>query len=409
MAKTNEKKNTVTVPGIMGTIANNTRKASGTGESKAAGMVSNGVQTYASAQNTGTGGAKTQNTSSGYTPVGTYNDANLNPSDQAEVNYWKSEYAAAEARGDEEGMRRAHAGAEAVRGRNGYSGGVDGSSYIYTPNQYVYTEPEEYDNSYDPQIWSIINDILNRDDFSYDYQSDPLYQQYQQQYQREGDRAMNDTLAAVASGAGGMNSYAVTAAHQANNYYMSQLGDKIPELYQLAYDMWLDEKESQIENLGILQSMDARDYARYRDMVGDYREDRNFAYGVYRDDVGDDQWNQTTERNNYESDRDFEYKKEQDADRKEETKREEARDQVWELIDRGMPVSDQLLAEAGYSNDDYKYNGGSNGSYTTVSNDVASMVEKGDKNGAKSYVQEALNAGYITWTECLSIISRYDL
>ena len=100
--------------------------------------------------------------------------------------------------------------------------------------------------------------------------NDPLYQQYAKMYQREGDRAMKETLAEAAAGAGGMNTYAITAAQQANNYYNSQLNDKIPELYQLAYDMYINDKESKVQNLGILQNMDATQYNRYRDTINDY-------------------------------------------------------------------------------------------------------------------------------------------
>lgn len=142
----------------------------------------------------------------------------------------------------------------------------------------------------DPRIDKILNQILNRDDFSYDAMNDPLYEQYRQMYQREGDRAMRETLAEAASSAGGMNSYAITAAQQANNYYNSQLNDKIPELYQLAYQMYLQDKESQVQDLGILQSMDETQYNRYRDTMNDWSNDRNFAYGKYKDAVNQGNW-----------------------------------------------------------------------------------------------------------------------
>lgn len=147
-----------------------------------------------------------------------------------------------------------------------------------------------YEKPYDPAMEAMLNQILNREDFSYDIQNDPLYQQYSAMYQQEGDRAMRETMAEAAASAGGMNSYAVTAAQQANNYYASQLGNKIPELYQLAYEMYLQDKESMVQDLGLLQGMDATQYNRYRDTMNDYYADKNFAYGMYRDDVADGQW-----------------------------------------------------------------------------------------------------------------------
>jgi len=149
---------------------------------------------------------------------------------------------------------------------------------------------EEYQGKYDKRIDALLNEILNRDDFSYDAMNDPLYQQYAAMYQREGERAMKNTMAEAAAGAGGMNTYAITAAQQANSYYNSQLNDRIPELYQLAYNMYLQDKESKVQDLGILQNMDATQYNRYRDTIQDYYADKNFAYGAYTDAVQQGNW-----------------------------------------------------------------------------------------------------------------------
>ena len=176
----------------------------------------------------------------------------------------------------------------------------------------------------DPRINELLNQILNREDFSYNAENDPMYQQYKAMYQREGDRAMRDTLAEVASGAGGMNTYAVTAAQQAANYYNSQLGDKIPELYQLAYQMYLQDKESMVQDLGLLQDMDATQYARYRDTMNDWMSDRNFAYGLYQDSVAQGNWQTQFDYNamvdnrnfgydNYWNEKEFNYNQEQDT------------------------------------------------------------------------------------------------
>ncbi len=166
-----------------------------------------------------------------------------------------------------------------------------------------YPEPEQYEK--DPRIDEMINQILNREDFSYDVMNDPLYQQYSTMYQREGDRAMKETMAEAAAGAGGMNSYAITAAQQAANNYSARLNDTIPQLYQLAYDMYLADKESQIQNLGILQNADATQYNRYRDTMDDYRNDRNFAYGVYEADRAQNNWQMEFDYNKSVADRDY--------------------------------------------------------------------------------------------------------
>ena len=165
--------------------------------------------------------------------------------------------------------------------------------YDYIQNQknaslreeYEEERPDDYTNPYKEEIDYLLNQILNREDFSYNAMNDPLYQQYANMYRREGDRAMKETLAEAAAGAGGMNTYAITAAQQANSYYGSKLNDMIPQLYQLAYDMYINDKESKVQDLGILQNMDATQYNRYRDTIQDYYNDKNFAYGAYQDAV----------------------------------------------------------------------------------------------------------------------------
>lgn len=155
------------------------------------------------------------------------------------------------------------------------------------------SKPTYNDNGMNDRINAMLDKILNRDAFSYSAATDPLYQQYASMYEREGTRAMNDAMAAAAATAGGMNTYAMTAANQANNYHMAQLGDKVPELYQLAYEMYLKDIDNQVRDLGLLQDMDDTQYGRYRDTMSDWYNDRDFSYGMYLDDVAKDQWNKT--------------------------------------------------------------------------------------------------------------------
>ena len=59
----------------------------------------------------------------------------LNAADQNKIKQYKSEWQAAYDRGDKAGMEAAHAGAESVRAKAGYSGGSDGSGY-FAPGGY---------------------------------------------------------------------------------------------------------------------------------------------------------------------------------------------------------------------------------------------------------------------------------
>lgn len=204
-------------------------------------------------------------------------------------------------------MKSAHDFVEGIRSKYGYSGGGNGSqynkiSYTQQTNQWNDTinalwdqingygpfqdtrEKPTYSNRYDQQINDLLRQYVNRGKFSYDYKNDPLYANYRKQYQREGQRATQDALAEAAAASGGIpSSYAASAAAQAQNYYASQIADKIPELERLAYQKYLDDASLQQSKISALQGQEQLDYAKYIDALGQYNTDRNFDYGVYSD------------------------------------------------------------------------------------------------------------------------------
>jgi len=94
---------------------------------------------------------------------------------------------------------------------------------------------------------------------SYDFKSDPLYQLYSKQFGREGRYAAIDAYGDAAASLGGMeNSYALAAAEQAKSYYDAKLTDKIPELWELAY-------ESKLSKLNALKDDEQTAYKRWLD------------------------------------------------------------------------------------------------------------------------------------------------
>ena len=239
------------------------------------------------------------------------------------IQSYKQQYEQAKAAGDTAGMEAAHAAAEKLRGQYGYSGGADGSAYLPTMAYTgVYRRDEDdggygssgYLSRYQARIDALADAILNRDPFSYDKEQDPLYQQYKDTYTRGGQRGMQDTLAQVSARTGGLaSSYAESAAQQTYNNYMAQLADKVPELYQLAYSMYMDDLTQDRNDLSMLMGLDDTAYGRWSD-------DRNFGYNAYRDQVADSQWQQQFD---YNASRDhvadsqwqqqFDYQKAQDA------------------------------------------------------------------------------------------------
>ena len=148
-----------------------------------------------------------------------------------------------------------------------------------------------YTSQYSDEIKSLADKILNREQFSYNPEEDELYKQYEKQYTKAGKRAMEDTLGDVSANTGGLaSSYATTAAQQSYNNYMGALADKVPELRQLAYDMYQDDYQRDLSNMGILQGLESTDYGRYRDDKSDYYTDRNYNYQLERDKVNDERY-----------------------------------------------------------------------------------------------------------------------
>ena len=164
--------------------------------------------------------------------------------------------------------------------------------------QQMAAKPGEYSSQWQSQLDDVINRILNREDFSYDVNADALYQQYKDQYTRQGKLAMMDTMGQAAALTGGYgNSYAQTVGQQTYQGYLQQLNDVVPELYQLALDQYNQEGDDLYNQYSLLANQDEMDYDRYRDMVSDYYNDRNLAYQLARDAVEDDQWLKEFEEN----------------------------------------------------------------------------------------------------------------
>lgn len=157
-----------------------------------------------------------------------------------------------------------------------------------------YSRPVQQASPYKAQIDALTAQLLGRDKFQYDVNADPLYQQYRKQYTREGERAMQNVLGQMAARTGGMpSSYAQAAAQQTYNDYLSRLGDKIPELYQIAWDKYTAEGDDILTQLNTLVGLDNTQYNRYLDTLSQYNKDRDFQYNAWRDEVGDGQWQQS--------------------------------------------------------------------------------------------------------------------
>ena len=231
-----------------------------------------------------------------------YDQQFMSAADVAAIEYYSQIAKEAAAKGDNAAVSSAHNAAEAIRAKYGYSGGQYGDEYLplgqNTYGTYSSGGIASYDSQYSSQIDSLLNQILNREPFSYDYTTDPTYLAYADQYKRLGDRAREDTLGDIAALNGGYaSSWAASAASQAQNDYNQQLSDIIPALYDAAYGRYMDGYNMDVTNLGLVQGVDNTYYDRYRDTVSDYQWQQQFDYNAYRDSVADSQWQQSFDWN----------------------------------------------------------------------------------------------------------------
>lgn len=198
----------------------------------------------------------------------------------------KTGWYAAQAAGDQAGMDRYHQAQETNRGTaygGGYSGGAWGNEYnpFASPVRSdsgtnmvedTLARMAGYDKYLDPLYSNLqgkVDAISSREPFAYDYRTDPAWQAYKKEYTREGRRASEDTLGQYAAMTGGMPSTAaMTAASQANDYYNAKMTDKIPELYQLAYSMYADEANRNMNELNALLGYSNALHSRWGDEFG---------------------------------------------------------------------------------------------------------------------------------------------
>lgn len=147
------------------------------------------------------------------------------------------------------------------------------------------TKPGNYESKYDPQIEQMAQDLVDRKPFTYDFNADPLYQQYRDQYTQAGQQAMLDTMGNAASLSGGYgNSYAATAGNQAYGQYMTQLNNVIPQLYDAAYNRYTNEENTLRNNLAMLQGLDDTAYGRWMDQNNLYWQGMNFYNSNFEND-----------------------------------------------------------------------------------------------------------------------------
>lgn len=143
--------------------------------------------------------------------------------------------------------------------------------------QAAYGNTPTYNDPYAADLNRIYNEIVNRDKFSYDLASDPMYQQYREQYVNQGKLAMRDTMGQAAALTGGYgSSYSQAVGQQQYNAYLQSLNDVVPELYGMARDTYQMEGQDLYNKYNMTKGLSDTEYGKYRDAMTDYWQNINY-------------------------------------------------------------------------------------------------------------------------------------
>mgnify|MGYP001859601381 CR=1 FL=1 len=313
------------------------------------------------------------------------------------------------------------------QGRPTYTQSQAVTDYLEELKKLQQSKPGAYESQYSDEIQAQLDKLLNGEKFSYNFNADPIYQQYKDQYMQQGQLAMQNTMGQAAALTGGYgSSYASTAGNQAYQQHLTGLNEIIPQLYDAAFQRYRADVSDTKDLLGIYQGLDESDYGRYRDTVSDYYTDlglatdrynneREWDYGQYRDQVSD-----------WESDRSYGYTKDQDALQQAnwekefayQQERDKVADEQWAkeyalqqaAAARAAASSSRSSSGGGGIVDSPKksnYNGYTDNSINELRTKVAQLHARYDDKGVAEAVGSAYANGQITAEQADHLLYTY--
>lgn len=270
---------------------------------------------------------------------------------------------------------------------------------------FTYSNQQMYDD--------VISKIMNREKFSYDLNGDALYQQYKDTFIGQGKMAMQDTMGQAAMMTGGYgNSYAQSVGNQAYQASLQQLNDKIPELYQMAYDKYNQEGQDMINQFGILDSQRSTEYGEWGDRYNKAVADRDYAANDYNNAYAMDygQWSDAYNRDTsqYWNETNFGYGKDRDK----------ISDEQWQAAmdyqaERDKVTDAQWREQFDYTKEQNEKTSSNAGKDVTPSQHT-SMIDKideykadGNASGLKSYLNSLVNKGWLSPEEAASYYEKF--
>ena len=109
---------------------------------------------------------------------------------------------------------------------------------------------------YEADMQTYINQYINRDKFSYDINTDAMYAMYRDQYEKNANLARESAAAQAAGLTGGYGStYASAMGNMAYSSEMDKLNDKAGELYDKAYNQYLQDGQDLLDAASLYGSL----------------------------------------------------------------------------------------------------------------------------------------------------------
>ena len=224
-----------------------------------------------------------------------------------------------------------------------YEGGYIPGAHVNSAEQYLKTlqsqKPGDYSGKYTRQAEALLGQIISRKPFSYDANSDPLYQIYRDRYIMGGQRAMENAMGQAAQLTGGYgNTYAQTVGQQQYQQYMEGLNDKVPELAQQAHARYQGEGDRLRQSYQLLQGADDAAYGRWADSYNRWSNETQQAQSAY-ESAYDRDYSRYNDQRNYDQQQSH-------------SARQYAYQTAMSVIQTGNVPTDDLLRAAGISRAD---------------------------------------------------------
>ncbi len=154
---------------------------------------------------------------------------------------------------------------------------AEGLSYEKTNRYANYLDQYEtsgkksgYVNPYAEQLDDAIADLQASRWEGWDKDNDESYSAYRKAALREADRTQRDVLAQYAQNTGGIaSSAAITAASQAGDYQRSTIADKTQELYEAAFNRYLNEVQQKQQEVNMLMNAGQQAENQYYNRVNE--------------------------------------------------------------------------------------------------------------------------------------------